>query len=759
MLDPAVVLAVRHALTTLRSRDGALGAALAAIRSGADESARHAAAMEAGMALPALAGVGELASREGPELDELILAATDEDDERRQAREVAASLREPQVFRALRRVYPYSYRSPVLDAWAAYRAHLRGLLDREVLPGRGVTVRQLFVSPAAIVPDPQSGSMNYETPVDPIGWMLPRLLRGGTCIELAGEPGVGTSTVVTALADALARREDSYPLLISTLGEGDLEAAIREALAREGFPALLSPRLDVAPTLIVDGGGRSRYWDMRRLLDDGTLHAVVFTVPYYGPDPFGHDLVLEPLDDARATEWARRWTAHTGSSFDIQPFLRPQGPSGLDDDPVQLARYPLTLLLLAEMHAEGHLLPGTERLRDRAAVYRELVQWSCTRLAREGQGGALRRELRLAAWKLLSLGSDRPFGAEGLQVSMDEVPSLAEPADRSGGRTLFPLVLDDEGSFQFFHPSLMEYLAAEGAAIECSRMITEVADMEGALVPALDPTELAARWLKLFGAFYVTPGVDAFLAALVPTWSRFADGAWGRARAFGEQWARTIATVYRELSDERGFALALSQASLVAPPSQARARALYALLLLGSLPRRRGVRFRPEDDSPGRYPDVARLLGRADVPETPAFRTRLSLAGARWEHQDLRGLDLASLDLRSARLAGARLDGADLADTDLTGADLRGATLRGAVLDHATLDRASLREATLDGASLRGASLVDAVMLDATLRGVELSQEQEEAAIRSREKAATRGVTLSPDVSAQRNGIAAERPG
>lgn len=729
MLDPAVVLAVRHALTTLRSRGGALAGALDSIRAGADESTRHAAAMEAGMTLPALAGVGELASREGAELDELIMAATDEDHERRQAHEVAAALVEPRVFRALRKVYPYSYRSASLDAWAAYRAHLCGLLDREIWPGRGVTVRQLYVSPAAVVPRVENGSLNGDQPVDPLEWMIPKLVKGGVCIELAGQPGVGTTTVVTALADALARRDDTYPLLISSLEEGDVESAIERSLAREGFPALLRRPLDAAPTLIVDAATTSRHAELRELLAEGKLHALVYTAPYYGHDPFGHDLIIEPLDDARALEWARRWASHTGSTFDVRPFLRPEGPSGLDDDPVQLARYPLTLLLLAEMHAEGHVLSGTERLRDRAAIYRELVLWSCARLARKGEGHTLRRELRLAAWKMLSRGCDRPFGAEDESASTVEVPSLDESVDRATGRTRFPLVLDGEGSFRFFHPSLMEYLAAEGAAIECVRMSTEVEDMDETLAPSLDPPELAARWLRLFGAFYLTPGVDAFLAAIIPTWSRFAEGAWGHSRSFVEQWGRGVATVYRELSDDHGFAVALARAGNVDAPGLRRARALYALTLLGSLPRRRGARFRPEDASPGRYPEVARVLSRADVPETPAFRARVSLAQVSWERADLRGLDLASLDLRGARLAGARLDGSDLADCDLTGADLREATLRGAVLDHATLNRADLRGADLDGATLRGATLSGASLAGASMKGVELTSEQRLASV------------------------------
>jgi len=223
--------------------------------------------------------------------------------------------------------------------------------------------------------------------------------------------------------------------------------------------------------------------------------------------------------------------------------------------------------------------------------------------------------------------------------------------------------------------------------------------------------------------------VDAFLAALIPTWSRFAEGAWGQSRSFGEQWRRAVTTAYRELSDERGFAVALSLTGALDEPSASRARALYALLLLGELPRRRDARFAPENAEPGRYPEVARLLGRVDVPETPAFRARISLAGARWSGADLRGVDLASLDLRGANLARARLDGADLSDSNLSESDLRGASLRGASLEHATLDRANLRGADLDGVILRGATLAGAIVAEASMRGVELTAEQRSVSV------------------------------
>ncbi|MFO0626830.1 MAG: pentapeptide repeat-containing protein [Polyangiales bacterium] len=751
-VDPSVALGLRRALTSLRAHAPAVSDALDGVRDADGVPAQRAAAMDAGMRFSGLAHVGELVSRPDDAREALILASTDAAPERAHALALSQKLAEPVVFRAFRHVFPYSFRSATLDAWERYEAHLTARLDQPVWPDRAVSLRALYVPPACVDTlarawparadddafDADAARDAAPTRPDPLPALLEKLFAPDAppVLALEGEPGLGRSTVALVLADHLAREGRVAPLLVQTRAlrrDLPLLEAVRAAFAHTAFHGLLDDLRGVPPrVLILDlevPPTREQLAQVALERARGTLAGALLvrppTTPWDEEDRLD-GVELRPFDDPRARTWAARWNAHTQQRFDVESFLRtdpyPDAEEGAP--PLNLSRQPLTLILLAEMAAQGHALQGTSTQRDRAEVYREIITWRC-RTSAPGvsprpvparERDALRRAARALHRRRELDPSAEAWGALG----PDEIPPSLRA--EGGSSWTFPLVVRG-GRGGFYHDSFADYLLAEDLALGAARLTAAAGDVDGDDVPALSAPALVAAWLDLVGGVTLSAAVAGLLDVMLPGWEN-CRGARGVGRGFREAWRRTVATLYAALLDDGAFHPAwLSSSVRDDAPERVRARALWALLRLASFPQRRAERFDLAPDAPRDLVRLTRIL--EGIPDAlPRCHDRVSLARARLDGARLDGVQLANLDLAGATLRGATLAGADLVWCNLAGATLRDARLAGARLDRACLDGADLRRARLDGASLVGASLKRARLGGASLRGVALSDAQ-----------------------------------
>lgn len=784
-VDPSVALGLRRALTSLRAHEPAVNTALRRVLDARGVAAQRAAAMEAGMQHAGLAHAGELVSRANAERDALILAATDRDVERAHALALSQKLAEPAVFRALRHVFPFSFRAPALDAWERYRAHLTALLDRPVWPDRAVSLRALYVPPACVetlarpwnehrdvaaVAYGDTTAIRDATPqhADPLPLLLAKMREAPAAplLALEGEWGLGRSTVAQVLADHLARQDDAAPLLVHAvaLREMPLFDALRDAFEHTGFHDLFDDLRWLPPLfLILDVDrppGRELISEIRAECLRGTLSGALLVRPPANPwdrDPPLDGVELLPFDDGRARRWTARWNEHARQHFDVEPFLCIDADADADSPPLNLSRQPLTLMLLAEMSAQGHALQGTTTLQGHAEVYREIITWRCRRLASSKQsplfadpvGRAVvpldRIELRRAARALYHQRELLP--TPETQAALAHFQGALSGSLHGGGglSSNFPLVARD-GRYGFYHDSFADYLVAEEIAFGAARMTAFVGDIDGNDDLVLSASFLTETWVELVGGFALPLGVASFLDVMLPGWENFRRGTRGTGRGFREGWRRAVLSVYPSLLDDEAFHRAWLSSSLRDdPPARVRARALWALLRLASFPeQRRAERFHLN-------PTVFRPLERLvrilhEIPDAlPRCHNRVTLSRAYLSGAHLDGAQLANLDLSSANLRHASLAGADLVWCNLAGATLADARLSGARLDRACLDGADLRRARLDGASLVGASLKNALLLSASLRGVELSEVQRKEAVLTEAEASARGLPLPPD--------------
>jgi WD40 repeat protein len=333
-------------------------------------------------------------------------------------------------------------------------------------------------------------------------------------------------------------------------------------------------------------------------------------------------------------------------------------------DLLGLARNPRMLGFIAEI--------PEERLRQAAAesggslnaaeVYRLILyRWLGNELARaeagDGEATSLSFAERLEALTRIAV---RLWRTRESGLSLDE---LAEEVGRSvaalrrapvdpetaafqvGSGTL--LVRDENGSFSFVHPSVLEWLVAERAA----------ADVAFEVQPEALSTRSATPLLLRF--FVSLAGRDT---ALEWAWSTITNGGSGDA---------------------------------------AQVNSLHLLRLLGEAPREpillAGRDLRGQDLS-GQDLTGADLTG-ADLRDVRLVETRLvgaKLGVARFARADLRRAILTGADLRGADLGGARLHGADLRGAKLEGTRLRRARLVGARLDEDALADSDASGAVLE---------------------------------------------------------------
>lgn len=733
-LDPNVALATRRDLARLRDRHDELLRALASVRDAENAECAVDLAFELGVEFGGVAGVGELASRRGDERESLLLAATDTDEERRQARALADAAREGRVFRALRHVLPSSFRSATLDAADRYRERLQALPERPLWPGSNVTLRDVYVPPACRLElratnvdeggdvDVEIIDKKYEDPVDAMRAHLRE--RPSTTVFLVGEPGAGISTTLRMFAADLANDRDWLPIAYESATPSSERLDARSAFEmylgepmRTWFDAELLPPV----VQIVDG---HFVRDSSSAIRGDALIQIAGRGWRGRWMPDGDVLELLPFDHARVRRWIGHWNSHAATPLDAEKLLA----SFPDDEPLSLnlAATPFTLALLARMVSAGHELPRSSRLRDRAIFYRDVITWVCSDA--NGAPGS-RDELRHAAEASLR---DAPrglvFGAK--RFGPFKLDRLSLWWDDERGAPRFPLVAEEGNNVAFFHESFAEYLVAERLAFECHRLRSTSLDVGGTRRPAGEEIDLARRWLRAFGLVTLDASLESLLRVMIPTWESFVLGSRRTPPGFAESWSALVTTIYRQLAADSAWAFVVDiAAELAAPPSVVRARSLFSLLRLGGLvdPSRNDL-FEPERALPGSFAGVLSLLrgSAAALPDS-------SLEG--------------SVSLRDAQCSLMNFAGADLAGVDFTGAQLVRADLRGADLRRAVLDRANLRRARLDGAMLDGATLTDTVLTHATVSGVRFSDAQRASAAWTHEDAVARGLPAEEDAS------------
>lgn len=703
-VSPQVALVVRRDLAKLLRHHDALLRDLVALNTPTDAGQARALAFDAGLRHPGLAGLGELTSRSDEEREALLLVTTDTDDERCRARALVDATAKPTAFRALHAVYPASYRSPMLDAEQRYRMGLKALSQRRAWPESPVTLGDVYVAPACLMFESDERKEAFDDPIEALRACLSEDVSAR--VSLMGAAGSGKSVVCAMLAVALADDPQWLPVLLTestkrTLYEELVVRFVGAGKPPAWFDAALLPKL-----VVFDDRSPSA----RRALPGASTAAVVRTTGEGVQDDDGFQargILLRPFDEARVRRWASRWNDRVPVPFDVERLLAETDTR--DALSYQPASSPFTLLMLAQMHAAGRALPGSATLRDRAALYREMVTWACERAASPPQytTSSVRSTLREIAVLAHRAGESSPWDRRFERI--DAAARVAHwPAKK---RLPFPLVTD-EGGASFFHESFAEYLLAEQVAFECSRLQALATDVANSKPLAGDREDLTRRWLRIFGRVRLDDALEMLLRVMIPAWEDFVRGGERTPSDFPNAWRAVTTTVYELLVGDGCWRLVVDTAeSLGDSPSSVRARALDALLRFGGLTSTatEGT-FAPYATAPDTLMDLlAWLRTRAAVLRARPYENSVTLANAQLSYADLAGTDLTGIELRGANLTSANLRGAVLRRCDLSGARLHGAMLAGAVLVNATLTNTVLIDANLDGCGLTPAQREAAV--------------------------------------------------
>ncbi|MDB4928403.1 MAG: hypothetical protein JWM10_887, partial [Myxococcaceae bacterium] len=405
-IEPSVALQVRRELRVLRDAGERALAAVESVRAAPDAATAQARAFDAAMALPELAGVGELAARDEAERDDLLRVATDDAEARAWVTALVARALDAGVFRAFAHVLPYSFRSPVLVAWGRYREHLKSRL-RQPMWGDGTpSLERLYVpSPCAMSSAPRAQVESPDALPSVMQWIRARAGAFLT-IEVTGEAGVGKSSLMTVLGARLAASDDVHPVALraESLRDRDLKQAIEAAL--DGFdPAHLVARSTLVRQLwlLVDGLDEVPAPDdlfariTRNAQEMGFSGAVFAGRPRPGAAPRAaqHRLHLLPFRAEQVSAWCDRWRALEGREFRGHRFLEEE-PGAREAGGRIESVTPLLLFALAQVEREGYSLAAPDSERGRAGVYRDLMTWCCQRRAKALGGATTALALRHA---------------------------------------------------------------------------------------------------------------------------------------------------------------------------------------------------------------------------------------------------------------------------------------------------------------------------------------------------------------------------
>ena len=697
---------------------------------------------------PGLQAVGHLLALDPEERETALLAATAD----RDARETVDTLLElfsenTDILGAFVHVMPERFHAPESEAWERYREYLQKI-PMEPIWGdpRGIGIHDLYVPPRYTYEEAGDDEKDAPKPTvktDPSP-RIRKLLKKQVSAEpeivfVTGGPGIGKSSFMQMLAAELAQDPDQHPVFVRLRlvnPERPIMSELRRVLREDGFKSV-AESLHSTPglTLLLDGydelaqATRNRmvafFYQVRELLTGrGPVRRVVlsgrdtlFTL-FAGNDaafPTGSHLIrLQPFAKAQVTKFSERWNRLSDEHFDGGRFL-----TGKKRGLSEIASQPLMLYMLARMEQDGvdvNVDVGEEA--GHAAVYAQLIDWTCERHEdlREGDWSRaqMRRFLRLAGFVAWLGGSEVLHRTDledaihdaGLSKGLDDERFKAERTILS-----FTFRSPKESYWEFTHKSFGEYLAAEYLGAVCRRITERAEDEFGELAWRCDNAGAAREWIRAFGPALVTSEIEELMVSMLKSNPQESGSILPALRE------RLTELYPRLVREEDGGAVIETARGQHRLPAEVRGHSLANLFALAGLE----SPFEPELSGPGLF-EIAYSAVNSVVPwlEDALRRTwgRVSLRGR--ENSASRGKGLLGCalpfikangaDLEKARLEFSMLYKSDFSGAKLKGAEFMGSILVGADLSNADLSNADLGFVNLEGANLEGANLKGTIL-------------------------------------------------
>ncbi len=710
--------------------------------------------------------LGELASRDAGEADELLRLAVDEEDERGRARALVELAGREGAFRALSKVLPRSFRAVPAERERAIRTAARAAADQRVWPDLPVRLRDVFVAPPATVskgravarprvpPDPAS---QFDDVMD----ALRVAIVDARVVVLAGVAGSGRTTVAAMLASALADDPTLLPLWLdraellqlSKSGASTILGVNERTLSRRGGVVAIADGIDDLP-------GRSVALDaLLGAVRRDAFATLVLTVRRESVSSL-HPLVepqrlieLGPFDRARVVTWSRRWQAAMHDApdgargFDGTRYLDAptDATDGLGDALSGLVQLPFGLSLLANLHAHKRPLPEPSTTRRRASLIREVLDGTCAEVAqRAGVSPAFARDAlrRLAIVERASAdeGARRERWREHMELGRFS-DALAE-----FGRSF---LLHREAESGFVHGAFSDELAAEFIASRLARLLHRSEESPSGF--AVDDREAAALWASVVGICQIDDALLMLLAEMFPDWSSFANGRKRSDRSSRDLLRQRLPTIFLHLMKDDALDATVSIARATGTP--------HSLVVARSLAACFGIAGLTAPDGDGRFPAGEPLVAAHYAQASGRMRAELGslyVDGLVQPRISLRGCakDLLETITAETDLSFVDLEGSDLSDfffneAVLFGTSFRHADLRRSHWNHGSFSYIDFSHADLRGTAFRGSRVWDCDLTDAVLIGVDLSHTELtrtdlSKAILTEDDARTRGVTLRP---------------
>jgi len=460
---------------------------------------------------------------------------------------------------------------PLLDAidrrgvrWTEYRVRLKELpFQRESMYAEMFGVAEVFVSPAVSYQrigtrgEPHT-KVNIESVAVLLGALVSARVSGDDLVFICGGPGSGKSTLCRMLAAKLATEPTVHPVFLKLrrCKEGaEFSAFIEENLIREGVVNRLSDLKDLPNVVIILDGfdeiamaskGRLRHL-FQALADDlrtGPLRNARVVVS--GRDTLfrdgeglpreSHVLTVLPFEELRVAEWAANWrrlhpTGH-GNNFSPELLLRKATGNALE----QLARWPLTLHLLARLHTSGMFdvtsagAAGVEK----AYLYRGILHETAMRQSEQASGEGrleprqMRRFLRAVALEMYQRSVD--------SLMIEDVVSLAKEffkgRDDVAMRDLAEVAIvnspeiktGEDTGFEFVHKSFAEFLIGELLAEDVERASHRVVGIDGEEIWQYELRDARNMWHKSFSVRVIPSEVQEMMGPILGVFAEFQKG-------------------------------------------------------------------------------------------------------------------------------------------------------------------------------------------------------------------------------------------
>lgn len=453
-------------------------------------------------------------------------------------------------------------------AWKRYREMLQGLLDdKETMYNEDFGVRKVFVVPhiayhvvGACPPHgephevPDLGSL--------LGALVSKRVSGEDLIILCGGPGSGKSTLCRALAGELAKNEAVHPVFLKLrrCKEGsDISTFLEDTLTKHGVITRLAELQEVPNlVLILDGfdelvmASRQRLRHFfNTLLDDlrtgplRTAKAIVSGRDTLFPNGEGlprasHILALLPFDKRRVVRWGLKWrNAHQdqeGGDFRAEVFYDEKPAGGKVPALHHLVTWPLTLHLVARVHAAGRLditKRGVEHLQ-KAYLYRSILVETARRQQEKGierrlDEKQLREFIRSLAWEMYMRSTDSMDPEEVIPLIRHFYPSateadLQEIADMAVVNAP-ELQKGEDTAFEFVHKSFGEYLVAECLARAMEEVAYKIREIDGEVLTwRMSTREAAAHLAPTLGIRLLPAEIQEMTEPMLGCLSAFSRG-------------------------------------------------------------------------------------------------------------------------------------------------------------------------------------------------------------------------------------------